>query len=395
VIPAAFPKGFQAFYIMKYELTQEAWCDWINTLDFARQDAHVQANLNATAVGHNPWGNTVNGLLWYRNGIVCTKIGESYEFGCNLNGNAVYNERSGTTGGEDERNLDGQDVAVNFVSWYDLLAYADFAGLRPMTELEYEKACRGQLTPVANEFAWGNVFLKIETRTWNTYNSNTSYRGDVLQTPNTGDERFATIYNATAIHGMWIANDGGCSTGSWWWSWQRLYACPSPTRVGAFADSTTNRQASGGSYWGVMNMSDNVSELCVNAVNSAGYAFQGWHGDGMLLPNGDPHSDHGFPTADSSYISRGIRMYGNSFITADYGCAHNNNYTANWTNSSNVHNAIYDVNAGRISDRHAGTWRIDWKNRNPMALGATGYVSTAPQGYMAGIRCVRTQGAIK
>jgi hypothetical protein len=144
-----------------------------------------------------------------------------------------------------------------------------------------------------------------------------------------------------------------------------------------------------------MNMSDNVSELCVIAVNSSGYAFTGMHGDGMLLPNGDPHPDHGFPRADSSYISRGIRMYGNNFLQADYGCAHNNNYTANWNTSSNAHNTNYDINAGRVSDRHAGTWRIDWKNRNPMALAATGYVSTAPQGYMAGIRCVRTQGVIK
>ena len=30
------------------------------------------------------------------------------------------------------------------ISWSDMSAYLDWSGLRPMTELEYEKACRGR-----------------------------------------------------------------------------------------------------------------------------------------------------------------------------------------------------------------------------------------------------------
>jgi hypothetical protein len=41
-----------------------------------------------------------------------------------------------------------------------MAAFADWSGLRPMSELEYEKACRGYNTPaVPNEYAWGNAKL--------------------------------------------------------------------------------------------------------------------------------------------------------------------------------------------------------------------------------------------
>jgi formylglycine-generating enzyme required for sulfatase activity len=45
---------------------------------------------------------------------------------------------------------------AGFLSWRDLLAYADWAALRPMTELEYTKACRGAREPVPGGYAWGS-----------------------------------------------------------------------------------------------------------------------------------------------------------------------------------------------------------------------------------------------
>ena len=42
------------------------------------------------------------------------------------------------------------------MNWQDLTSYLDWSGLRPMTEFEYEKACRGTLNPVAYEYPWGN-----------------------------------------------------------------------------------------------------------------------------------------------------------------------------------------------------------------------------------------------
>ena len=50
---------------------------------------------------------------------------------------------------------DGQNLPCNFLSWMDLAAYLDWAALRPMTELEFEKICRGPNPPIAGEYVWG------------------------------------------------------------------------------------------------------------------------------------------------------------------------------------------------------------------------------------------------
>ncbi|MCS7153885.1 MAG: hypothetical protein NZ989_08070, partial [Bacteroidia bacterium] len=43
--------------------------------------------------------------------------------------------------------------AMGNLSYTDLLSYLDWAGLSPMTEFEYEKACRGPNIPIAGEYA--------------------------------------------------------------------------------------------------------------------------------------------------------------------------------------------------------------------------------------------------
>ncbi len=395
-IPEAFPKGWQAFYIMKYELTQEGYADFLNTLDFARQNAHTQADMNGIAVGQSPWNNAANALIAYRQGIVCKTIGDAYTFGCNLNGNTIYDERSGTLGGEDERNLDGQDIAMTFVSWYDCLAYLDFACLRPMTEMEYEKACRGPLSPVAGEYAWGNVFLKLVNERWNNTNGGyTTYR--FIQNPNTGTERFPTLYNATGIYSMagtWWSNCSG--SGCWWWAgwWQgwNAYRYPGPSRVGAFADETTNRQAAGASYWGVMNMSDNVSESCVNVSNANGRNFDGQHGDGILQPNGDPspvHYNNGTHYYQQNFwIPRGMNQ---SYYFSEATGGTSDQYTAGITGYSTMNTAN-----GKISQRGLVSYENPWTERNTLTIRVTNnadYYSW--RNYMNGVRGVRTQGVVK
>lgn len=135
-LPAAFPKGFAGFYCMKYEITQQQYVDFLNTLTRMQQDTRTGADL---AVGEtsvtNQYVMSNNSTVINRNGIRCDgsmDANDPITFYCDLNANG--------TGGEAN---DGQWIACNYLSWADLAAYLDWSGLRPMTELEYEKACRG------------------------------------------------------------------------------------------------------------------------------------------------------------------------------------------------------------------------------------------------------------
>ncbi len=121
-LSAEFPKGYGAFYCMKYETSQGEYAEFLNRL------AESQA-----------------AIRYPRSGVLApyakTKIITT-----------ITKEPTGYTVTNPER-------SCNWLSWDDGAAYGDWAGLRPMTELEFEKACRGPLEPVANEYAWGTAAL--------------------------------------------------------------------------------------------------------------------------------------------------------------------------------------------------------------------------------------------
>ena len=144
----AFPTGYTGFYMMKYEASQEEYVDFINTLTRTQQAARVGITISGSAPSQ-PWAMSNSSSLTTRSGIRCPASisgGLPIIFFCDLNNNATGNEAA-----------DGQTVACNYVSWPDLCAFADWAGLRPATELEFEKACRGPNTPIPLEFAWGTA----------------------------------------------------------------------------------------------------------------------------------------------------------------------------------------------------------------------------------------------
>lgn len=281
-LPAEFPKGYQAFYIMKYEMTQQAYCEFLNTLNQGQQDGRIQGTLAALGVRTNAWGGD---LAAYRNHIYIKQAAPVAIFGMDANGNSVFDETDKVKYDDRDtliRNIDGQDLAVNFVSFYDLLAYAEFSGLRPMTELEYEKACRGPREPVNNEYAWGSVTKVFFAYTFhNVAGSYYTYRqngnGNMWDN-STGTERLHDVYNSGVSHGW---------TGGWNWWESSCYYYPAPLRVGIFADSTSTRAAAGATFWGVMNMSDNLAEMCISATDTLGRRFMGVHGCGQLDGNGD------------------------------------------------------------------------------------------------------------
>lgn len=222
-IPSAFPKGYNAFYCMKYEITQGQYVDFLNTLTCIQRMYRFSTPFN-----------------FY--GSFITSVNDIY--GCDGNINNILNEID-----------DCQWIACNYLSWADGTAYSDWAGLSPMTELEYEKACRGPLTPVANEYAWGTTNIILAT---------------AITDSGTAQETTTPI-NANSF---FVLNDLQSEI-------QR------PLRAGIFARPGSTREQSGSTFYGIMDFSGNLTEQTVNLSTPEGRTFTGINGDGLLDANGN------------------------------------------------------------------------------------------------------------
>jgi formylglycine-generating enzyme required for sulfatase activity len=224
----AWPNGFNAFYCMKYEISQQQYVDFLNTLTQAQADARkANENSNRYAITGSSPGNYTT-LLPY--------------------------------------------VACNFFSWADGAAYADWACLRPMTELEYEKACRGNQQPVPGEYAWG-----IAERATSQYSL-----------VNTGqiNEQIGSNYSVTAGNANYSGTNGSIE---------------GPFRVGIFSANSENlnRITSGSSFWGIMELSGNLMERCISAGHYIGLLFTGKNGNGSLSAGGDADVEN-WPSTDAA-----------------------------------------------------------------------------------------------
>lgn len=192
-IPAAFPKGYNAFWTMKYEFSKQQYVDFLNTLD--QTNATLRNNVGATGTVPN---------------MVVTQ----------------------------------PERAANSFNPLNMLAWLDWAAMRPMTELEYEKACRGGgNTPSPLEFAWGNTTISPIT----------------------------TPTNQGAANETWASGNANYSGGP-----------AIQMRCGALATASSTRTTSGATFYGIMEMSGNVREFAIYAGNTQGRSFTGLHGDGIL-----------------------------------------------------------------------------------------------------------------
>jgi formylglycine-generating enzyme required for sulfatase activity len=246
-IPSSFPKGYNGFYCMKYEISQGQYVDFLNSISLTSAIARY-ANKN----GLN------------RNNIV-ENLG-------------VY---SSTT----------PYVACNYLSWEDMAAYLDWAALRPMTELEYEKVTRGTKSPVANEYAWGSSSIKTGLYSF-------SYLGSSI-------EKIASGYSTTQGN---MANSSTIPS-----------ALAGPLRCGIFAGNTSNtgRTTSGASYFGAMEMSGNVSEFVIGIWHSEGRSFTGKHGDGNLSTTGKANTVN-WPTVNGVGRRGGSWTSSSSILRVSY-----------------------------------------------------------------------------
>jgi formylglycine-generating enzyme required for sulfatase activity len=153
-LPAAFPKGYVSFYCMKYEITQQQYVDFLNTASHKQQAACTEEKPSAAA------GTLVSATLNGSRHGNAVKIAVPATVQSAVRevsrGDAVIATVSARVGDAAVYETDAPDAACNYVGWRDGAAFAAWAGLRPMTELEFEKACRGPLKPVPNEYAWAS-----------------------------------------------------------------------------------------------------------------------------------------------------------------------------------------------------------------------------------------------
>jgi hypothetical protein len=274
-LAAAYPKGFNAIYCMKYEISQQQYVDFLNTLTREQQNTRTATDLSVgvSSVSNRYVMSNSSGIS-SRNGIRCNaSIDANTPIIIYCDGNA-----NGTGAGA----TDGQDIACNFLMWNDLTAYLDWSGLRPMTELEFEKACRGPLLPMANEYPWGTSGVAGSAYTY----SNTSAT----------NEGIATNYSTTLGNAIYTSTDGAPS---------------GPKRVGIFAanGNNTGRVTAGASYYGIMELGGNLWESAVTVGSTPGRAFTGLLGDGVLATNGNPDVAN-WPNAGGSGIRGGALNFG-------------------------------------------------------------------------------------
>jgi len=227
-IPANFPKGYKKFYVMKGEISQGQWAAFFNTLTADQKSARDVTD----ATGKNS-DSTVN-----RNAVDWTS------------GDAKIKD-SGT----------GEvffHVAMNFLSWADVAAYLDWSGLRPMSELEFERVGRGPYGGVSGEYAWGNT---------------TIWQAAQIIDAGLSTERVGSGSGPDVVRNCIYGNHASVQ---------------GPMRVGAAAYNDSTRINAGAAYYGAMDISGNLKERVVTVGNYTGRLFEGWsHGDGKINASGD------------------------------------------------------------------------------------------------------------
>lgn len=257
-VPSTFPMGYNAFYAMKYEISQEQYADFLNTLTFTQQKNRV-VNDPISAAGTYAM---YTGFL-YRNGLSIVTPGSNGAipavFGCDA-----------TTGTPNGTN-DGQNIAMNNIGYLDLSAYLDWSALRPMTEFEFEKICRGPEARIAGEYPWGSTEI-------------TAVNSSALNNAFLASETSSTTVN----NGMCVYGLGSASA---------IYG---PLRVGALATGASGRLSAGAAYYGVMDMGGNVWERAIGTYYAVP-TFNGTLGDGELTPTGFSNPAT-WPNTDSNVV---------------------------------------------------------------------------------------------
>jgi len=196
-----WPNGYNAFWVARYEVSQGQYSDFLNLLDISNASTRFP---NQSAYGHT---------------ITYT-------------GGNPYGSRYAAS---------SPDRACNYLSWDDAKAYLSWCGMRPLTEMEFEKAGRGGGTGTS-VYPWGD-----------TSPSTTTY----------------TVEGG--VHTEYFANyDVTGATGD------------KPLAVGHYlsGDVTRTNEETGASPYGVTDLGGNVWEHLINCEATTTPE----HGDGTIAP---------------------------------------------------------------------------------------------------------------
>lgn len=221
-IPATFPKGFESFYAMKMEITQQQYADFLNTISFE--------DFTNFYPGAAP---PIPGTML-----------EIYS-GFPVEHHNVYS----LTGDWPTVDAIRPHQAQVWISWNHIRAFLSWAALRPLTDLEYEKICRGTDTPTPFQAAWGDFTNTIPGQRLNTGTSQ------------------ETVTNA-GQHGVTSAIFDGDPS-------KVIYTM----RVGYQGVNGTTRTSLSAGFYGNLNMSGNVFESYVS-LRDASMAYEGTWGKG-------------------------------------------------------------------------------------------------------------------
>lgn len=291
-IPATFPKGFRAFYAMKHEISNAQLAsflnsiprNWIDQFELALPpfDAGPQGIIYQLPI-YSELSPATNSFVEY--GSLSAKLDTpslTLSFGADYNRNGIFDE---TDDGTDYPAYMANGLFFNYLYW---------AGLAPMTELQFEKSCRGPLFPELNEKAWGSSEMNVIPFAQ-------------MQNKREQNERLASPVVAPV---------------------SELF-----TRCGAFADSNTNRLTSGASFYGILNYQDNVAEITVAADSS-----------NLLFDGISQKTDQYLNPADKGIMIRTIRgganVNRNAFVNLGYPIYRRNYYSAFNTKSGELNYKI-------------------------------------------------------
>lgn len=235
-----FP-SMKALWCMKYEISQAGYRDFLNTLDSQQQVTRTLAPVTSST-GTSAMGSASFGYRNYIKIATPAALNTPAVFGCDANANNIFDQTT-----------DGEWVACNYLYWPDVAAYLDWSGLAPMSELQYERMCRGNTSAGPNvailgEYAWGNTSIFSSS-----YSLSNSGAANELAS-NASTTLGNAVYSATASS--------------------------IPLRTGIFATATSNRTTSGASFYGIMDMSGSVYEYTIHLGSVAGRSCR-------YVPNGD------------------------------------------------------------------------------------------------------------